>query len=148
MTTCELGQRWPTSYVILTVILVRKKYSIQVEEKEIIRAEKELISTSTLPAEATAYQTKLMAEANKTLKLNQAQADAQTIRLTGKAEADALEAIGKANALEMSLKAKAFEEYGQAATVKLVLDKLPEIATEVARPLAKIDDIVRGYAKT
>ena len=46
------------------------------------------------------------------------------------------------------LKAKAFEEYGQAATVKLVLDKLPEIATEVARPLAKIDDIVWGYAKT
>ena len=38
---------------------------IKVQEKEILRAEKELISSSTLPAEAKAYTTKLLAEANK-----------------------------------------------------------------------------------
>ena len=42
----------------------------------------------------------------------------------------------------MSLKAQAYENYGEAATMKLVLDQLPKIAGEVAKPLAKIDDIV------
>ena len=123
-------------------ISVQKKYSIQVQEKEILRAEKELISSSTLPAEARAYETKLMAEASKTQKTTQAQTDAQATRLNGKAEADALEAVGKAMALEMSMKAESYASYGEAATMSLVLEKLPQIATEVARPLAKINDIV------
>jgi len=126
----------------LNVDLVQKKYSIQVQEKEILRAEKELISSSTLPAEARAYETKLMAEASKTQKTTKAQTDAQATRLNGKAEADALEAVGKAMALEMSLKAESYASYGEAATMSLVLEKLPQIATEVARPLAKINDIV------
>jgi len=40
------------------------------------------------------------------------------------------------------LKASAYKEYGEAATMKLVLDALPKIAAEVAAPLAKVDEIV------
>ena len=37
--------------------------SIQVEEQEIIRSEKELVATTRLPADADAYQTTVIAEA-------------------------------------------------------------------------------------
>ena len=50
--------------------------------------------------------------------------------------------IGKAEASEMELKASAYKDYGEAATMKLVLDALPKIAAEVAAPLAKVDEIV------
>ena len=42
----------------------------------------------------------------------------------------------------MELKASAYKDYGEAATMKLVLDALPKIAAEVAAPLAKVDEIV------
>merc|ERR1711892_1157210 len=57
-------------------------------------------------------------------------------------EAAAIEAIGKAEAQEMELKAAAYKQYGEAAKMKLVLDALPKIAAEVAAPLAKVDEIV------
>merc|ERR1712235_26250 len=115
----------------LNVDLVEKQLSIQVEEKEIIRAEKELAATTRLPADARAYETKVLAEGSRLAKLKAAEGEAQKIRLLGAAEAS-----------EMELKASAYKDYGEAATMKLVLDALPKIAAEVAAPLAKVDEIV------
>jgi len=42
----------------------------------------------------------------------------------------------------MELKASAYKDYGDAATMKLVLDALPKLAAEVAAPLSKVDEIV------
>ena len=67
--------------------------SIQVEEKEIIRAEKELTATTRLPADADAYQTKVVAEGSRLSKLKEAEGEAQRIRLIGEAEAAAIEAV-------------------------------------------------------
>merc|ERR1712123_441681 len=75
-------------------------------------------------------------------KLKNDEGEAQKIRLLGGAEAAAIEAIGKAEAQEMELKAAAYKQYGEAAKMKLVLDALPKIAAEVAAPLAKVDEIV------
>merc|ERR1712123_19722 len=110
----------------LNIDLVEKSLSIQVEEKEILRAEKELTATKKLPANARAFETRILAEGAKAAKLKNAEGEAQKIRLLGGAEAAAIEAIGKAEAQEM----------------KLVLDALPKIAAEVAAPLAKVDEIV------
>ena len=74
--------------------------------------------------------------------MKSAEGEAQKIRLLGGAEAAAIEAIGKAEAQEMELKAAAYKQYGEAAKMKLVLDALPKIAAEVAAPLAKVDEIV------
>merc|ERR1711892_1269598 len=126
----------------LNIDLVEKSLSIQVEEKEILRAEKELTATKKLPANARAFETRILAEGAKSAKLKNAEGEAQKIRLLGGAEAAAIEAIGKAEAQEMELKAAAYKQYGEAAKMKLVLDALPKIAAEVAAPLAKVDEIV------
>ena len=42
----------------------------------------------------------------------------------------------------MKLKAQVYKNYGDTAVTKMVLDSLPKIAREVARPLKKVDDVV------
>ena len=42
----------------------------------------------------------------------------------------------------MRMKASAYKQYGDAAIMSLVLEALPQIAAEVAAPLAKTDEIV------
>lgn len=58
-----------------------------------------------------------------------AQAEAEKIRKIGEAEASVIEAIGKAEAEKMKLKAEAYQQYGEAAKLALVLDALPEVRT-------------------
>ncbi|XP_023211161.1 flotillin-2-like [Centruroides sculpturatus] len=62
--------------------------------------------------------------------------------MIGGAEAYAIEAVGKAEAEQMRMKAAAYKQYGDAAITSLILDSLPKIAAEVAAPLAKTDEIV------
>ena len=59
-------------------------------------------------------------------------AEAERVRLTGAAEARAIEAVGRAEAESMRMKASAYKQYGDAAIMSLVLDALPQIAAEVA----------------
>ena len=72
---------------------MEKQLSIQVEEKEIQRAEKELTATTKLPANARAFETKILAEGAKSAKLRSADGEAQRIRLLGAADAAAIEAV-------------------------------------------------------
>lgn len=60
-----------------------------------------------------------------------AQADADSVRLVGESEAAAIEAVGKAEAERMRLKAAAYKQYGDAAILSLVLETMPKIAAEV-----------------
>lgn len=45
----------------------------------------------------------------------------------GEAEAGSIEALGKAEAEKMRLKAQAYIEYGEAAKTALVLEALPKV---------------------
>ena len=56
-----------------------------------------------------------------------AQAEAEKIRLLGGSEASAIEAVGKAEAERMRLKAAAYKQYGDAAMLNLVLEALPKV---------------------
>lgn len=56
-----------------------------------------------------------------------AQAEAEKIRKIGEAEAAVIEARGKAEAERMKLKAEAYQKYGDAAKMALVLDALPRV---------------------
>ena len=71
-----------------------------------------------------------------------AKAAAERVRLIGAAEAKSIEAVGRAEAESMRVKAKAYQEYGDAAIMSLIVESLPKIAAEVAAPLAKTDEIV------
>jgi flotillin len=59
-----------------------------------------------------------------------------------KLQAYAIEAVGKAEAERMRMKASAYKQYGDAAVLALTLEALPKVAAQVAAPLAKTDQIV------
>lgn len=56
-----------------------------------------------------------------------AQAEAEKIRKIGEAEAAVIESMGKAEAERMKLKAEAYQKYGDAAKMALVLEALPQV---------------------
>ncbi|XP_069135547.1 flotillin-2-like [Argopecten irradians] len=126
----------------IEIDVVERKKLIDVEEKEILRKEKELMATVKRPTEATAYKTEQVAEGKRTQTVEAARAEAERIRLIGGAEAAAIEAVGKAEAEKMRLKASAYKQYGDAAMLSMVLETLPKIAAEVAAPLSKTEEIV------
>merc|ERR1719293_340264 len=126
----------------IQIQVVERRKQIEIEEQEIRRKEKELMSTVKLPAEAEAYKVQTVAEGMRTQTVEVARAEAERVRLTGASEARAIEAVGRAEAEKMRMKASAYKQYGDAAVMSLVLDALPQIAAEVAAPLAKTDEIV------
>ena len=69
-------------------------------------------------------------------------AEADIIRLKGEAEAYAIRAKGLAQAEAMAKKAQAWEQYGRAAVTELIVEKLPEIVAEAARPLENTEKII------
>lgn len=126
----------------IEIDVVERKKLIDIEEKEILRKEKELIATVKRPAEAQAYKLETLAEGQRTQTVEVARADAEKIRLIGSSEATSIEAVGKAEAERMRLKASAYKQYGDAAMLSLVLETLPKIAAEVSAPLSKTEEIV------
>lgn len=77
------------------------------------------------------------AEANKARGL----ASAEVIKAEGLARAEAIRAQGLAEAEANRQKAEAWKEYNQAAIAQIIIEKLPEIAREVASPLSRTDKI-------
>ena len=107
--------------------MVERRKQIEIEEQEIRRKEKELMSTVKLPAEAGAYKVQTIAEGKRTQTVESARAEAERVRLTGAAEARAIEAVGRAEAEKMRMKASAYKQYGDAAVMALVLEALPQV---------------------
>merc|ERR1719195_1990053 len=126
----------------IQIQVVERRKQIEIEEQEIRRKEKELMSTVKLPAEAEGYKVQTIAEGKRTQTVEGARAEAERVRLIGASEARAIEAVGRAEAEKMRMKASAYKQYGDAAIMALVLEALPQIAAEVAAPLAKTDEIV------
>ncbi|KER26775.1 hypothetical protein T265_06057 [Opisthorchis viverrini] len=133
-------QKIRTEEVNITIVERRKQ--IEVEEKEILCSEKKMDATVRRPAEAEAYRLQQVAEGNRARKVLIAQAEADGIRVRGQATAVAIQARGKAEAERMRLRADAYNKYGEAATLSLILDALPKVAAEIAAPLARTKEIV------
>ena len=107
-----------------------------------IRKAKELEATVNKPADASKYRVETIAEGDKAVTIMNAMADATAIRLIGEADAKRILAIGEAEAEGMKVKADAFQYYGDAAIMDMIIDILPKVAAEVAAPLARTEDIV------
>ncbi|WP_242622697.1 flotillin family protein [Lachnoclostridium sp. Marseille-P6806] len=69
------------------------------------------------------------------------EAEAAGIALKGKADAEARRAVGLAEAEAMEKKAEAYQKYNNAAMAEMLIRVLPDIAGEIAKPLAQIDKI-------
>lgn len=148
----------------VAVSVVEKEQLIQVQEKEILRAQKELEATVQKPADARRYAAQVQAEAEKYRLTAEAEgrasaaraaglADAEVMRARGLAEAEAIQARGTAEAEVIRLrglaeaeamrkKAEAFQSYNAAAVVEMFTGMLPELARAVSEPLSKMEKMV------
>merc|ERR1712179_372021 len=71
----------------------------------------------------------------------EAEAEAEAIALRGDAKAFAVEAKAKAEAEQMAKKADAWNEYGKAALMDMMLKMMPKVAAEIAEPLSKANKV-------
>jgi len=137
----------------LQVELLRRQKETELAEQEAKRKEKELEATVNKQADAERYRQERLAEARKYEQVARAQAEAEAVkldgqaraeavRLQGQAEAEAIQAKGLAEAEAMMKKAEAFKQYNEAAVIQMMIERLPEIAKNVADPLSRTEKIV------
>lgn len=105
-------------------------------EKARLTGEGEKLRRSAL-AEAEAIEGAKRGEAEKARRL----AEADAVRAEGEASAAATAAIGQAEAQAMEQRAEAFAQYNEAAVLQMLIEILPKVAAEVARPMASIDTL-------
>lgn len=122
----------------------RKQMEIDLAHQETLRRQEQLKAEIEKTAEAEKYKAIQEAEAEKARQIAEAQAEAEAkaISLKGQAEAEAIRLKGQAEAEAMREKAEAYKQYGEAAILELLVEKLPEIAQAISAPLAQTDKIV------
>lgn len=147
----------------MKVEIVKKQKEIELEEKEILRREKQYDAEVKKKADADRYSVEQAAEATKAKNMREAdaikyrieaeaKANAEQKRLEGLAIADAEKAKGTAEAEVIRLKglaeaeakeklAEAFAMYGEAAVLDIIVKMLPELAARIAEPLQSIDKL-------
>lgn len=95
-------------------------------------------------AEASLYEQQKTAEAQKAqaeAARYSAEQEAAGIKAKGEAEAAAIQAKGEAEAVAMDKKAEAMKKYGNAAITEMIVNMLPQVAAEVAKPMGAIDKV-------
>lgn len=147
----------------MQVKIIEREKQIELEEKEILRRERQYDSEVKKKADADRYAVEQSAAADKARQMAEAdankyrvealaRAEAERVRMDGIAKADAQRAQGETEAEIIRLKgvaeaeakekiAEAFEQFGQAAILDMILKMLPEYAKQVATPLSSIDKI-------
>jgi flotillin len=118
--------------------------------------ERELDTEIRKPADAQRYAVEQQAAAQKAREIAEAEAEAETTKLSGAAErerrtalaeatraegeadAAAILARGSAEAEAMDKKASAYERYGEAAIIDILAEVLPRVVAEAARPIGQI----------
>ncbi len=149
-------QRFKTNQALkreeVQISVVEKEQQVVVQEREILRREKELEATVKRQADAERYRVQTEAEAMRFKFEAEAHGQAEAQRLRGVAQADVVRATGtseaevialkgSAEAEAMAKKAGSWKEYNQAAVVQLILQALPELARAIAEPLGKTESI-------
>ncbi|GAB3852995.1 flotillin family protein [Nocardioides maradonensis] len=88
-------------------------------------------------AEAEAIEGAKKGEAEKARRV----AEAEATQAEGAAQASSTLAVGQAEAEAMDKRAAAFAHYNEAAVLQMLIEVLPQIAREVASPIAAIDQL-------
>ncbi len=120
---------------------IEKEQQIKVQDAEILRHEKELISTVLKGAEIERQRIENLASAEKSRITAEAEGRASATRLEGEAEASIIFQKGEAEAKAMNVKAEAYQEWSQAAVVDRLIASMPELMRALAEPLSKVDKI-------
>jgi flotillin len=120
---------------------VEKEQQIKVQDAEILRHEKELISTVLKGAEIERQRIENLASAEKSRLTAEAEGRSAAIRMQGEAEASIIFQKGEAEAKAMNVKAEAYQEWSQAAVVDRLISAMPELMRALSEPLSKVDKI-------
>ena len=134
------------------VLQIEKEQQVKVQEAEILRHEKELISTVLKGSEIEALRIGNIAAAEKNRLTIEAEgqaaatrvageAQAAITRLQGQAEADIIFSKGEAEAKAMNVKAEAYQEWSQAAVVDKLITNMADVVRAMAEPLSNVDKI-------
>jgi flotillin len=120
---------------------VEKEQQIKVQDAEILRHEKELISTVLKGAEIERQRIENLAAAEKSRLTAEAEGRSAATRMQGEAEASIIFQKGEAEAKAMNVKAQAYQEWSQAAVVDRLIAAMPEVMRALSEPLSKVDKI-------
>ncbi len=120
---------------------VEKEQQIKVQDAEILRHEKELISTVLKGAEIERQRIENLAAAEKSRLTAEAEGRSAATRMQGEAEASIIFQKGEAEAKAMNVKAEAYQEWTQAAVVDRLIAAMPEVMRALSEPLSKVDKI-------
>ncbi|MFF3390924.1 flotillin family protein [Streptomyces sp. NPDC002669] len=129
----------------------------KVAARQAALTDRELDTKIRKPADAARYQAEQEAEARRIAQVKEAEAAAERARLTGEgeklqrsalaeavriegeAEAAAIAARGTAEAEAMHKKADAFDRYGEAAVIQMLVEVLPQVVAKASEPLSAVD---------
>ncbi|MBI5647301.1 MAG: flotillin [Ignavibacteriae bacterium] len=123
------------------VKIIETQEQAKVQTEEILRKEKELEANIIKPAEARRAQIQSEAEAESFRVGKESEARASARARENAVEAERIKLLGASEADAMKEKAKAYEQYNQAAMYQMIVDILPELTKNVAEPLSRIDKI-------
>lgn len=129
--------------------LFEEQRQTEIAMQQALKQEKELDATVKKVAEANKYKAQQEAEAERYKLIKKAEAEAESIRIKGQAEAEATRLKGqaiadamKAEAEAMHEKAEAYKQYGEAAIVQMIVEKLPDIAKNISEPLTQTEKMI------
>jgi len=124
-----------------------KQEKILTQEKVEIKAN-ELRAQIEKQADADRYKVEKAAEAELAKRKREAEAtkyameqEAAGIKAKGEADAYAIQMKGEAEALAMDRKAEAYKKYNNAAVIQMLVEILPQMAENVAKPISSINEV-------
>ena len=139
--------------------IARAEREAELKERQVQVTEQELAATIKKKSEAEKYATEQAAAAELEREKRDAEAkryaaeqeaaaiqakgeaEAAAIRAKGEAEAAMIKAKGIAEAEALDKRAEAYQKFNQAAMAQMMIEVMPQIAAEIAKPLGNIDNI-------
>ncbi|MGM9636964.1 MAG: flotillin family protein [Eubacteriales bacterium] len=135
--------------------IARRQKEAELAEKEILLQEKRLDAEIRKKADALKYEAEKKAEADLVRRQKDAEAqryeaeqqalakkaEAEAVKYAMEQEAEGIRAKGLAEAEAIEKKALAQKKMGEASVLEMVLAILPEMAKNIAEPLANVDSI-------
>ena len=121
--------------------VARKELETEKAAAEMVRLEKETqlkAQQVQIERERLSVEIRELAEAN----YFKAQKEAEAALVVARNEAEGIRLKGEAEADAILKKAEAMKQYGQAAILEMVVNRLPEIAQAVSEPLSKTEKII------
>jgi len=143
-TKAEAKKRFLDETVVNPAEAARKEAELFAEAEKIkaIRNAEADAKARELKAEAEANAKKMTASAEafniETIGLK----EAEIIKIKGEAEAEAIRLKLSAEAEGMQKKAEAYKQYGEAAVIQMIIEALPQMAENIAKPLGNIDKVM------